>query len=106
MPAALPWLAAPAPLLPLLLLLLTVTDGYGEEPAWRGFALPRLLERHGPMVASLLVGVLWALWHLPLLWSAPGEPREQQLPWWLLVFDVAAKSVVFTWVFCRTDGAC
>jgi uncharacterized protein len=101
--AALPWLGASVPLLPLLLLLLTVTDGYGEEPAWRGFALPRVLESHRAFTASLVIGVFWALWHLPLLWT-PGI-RVSQLPWWLLILDVPAKSVFFTWIFRRTSGS-
>jgi membrane protease YdiL (CAAX protease family) len=101
--AALPWLGTSVPLLPLLLLLLTVTDGFGEEPAWRGFALPRVLESHGAFVASLVVGIFWALWHLPLLWT-PGI-QASQLPWWLLIVDVPAKSVFFTWVFRHTAGS-
>jgi CAAX protease family protein len=101
--AALPWLRTSAALLPLLLLLLTLTDGYGEEPAWRGFALPRVLESHGEFAASLIIGIFWALWHLPLLWTPIIQ--ASQLPWWLLVIDVPAKSVFFTWVFLRTDGS-
>src|SRR5215217_7890439 len=37
----------------------------GEEPGWRGFALPRLQRLHGPLVGGLILGSLWALWHLP-----------------------------------------
>src|SRR5206468_5078438 len=37
-----------------------------EELGWRGFALPRLLQRRSPLVASVGLGVLWAFWHLPL----------------------------------------
>jgi len=101
--AALPWLATSLPLLPLLLLLLTVTDGFGEEPAWRGFALPRVLESHAAFVASLVIRIFWALWHLPLLWTP--ELQAFQPPWWLLIVDVPAKSVFFTWVFRHTDGS-
>ena len=36
-----------------------------EEPGWRGFVLPRLERLHGPLVGTLILGVLWALWHLP-----------------------------------------
>ena len=38
-----------------------------EEIGWRGFALPRLQKRHNALIATLIVGILWALWHLPLV---------------------------------------
>lgn len=38
----------------------------GEEPGWRGFALPKLQARFGPVPAVLLLGMAWALWHVPL----------------------------------------
>jgi hypothetical protein len=71
-----------------------VIAGAWEELGWRGFALPRLLKRVSPLVASLGVGVLWAAWHIPLFLS--GE-----LPW----ADAAALvvlSILFTAVFVRT----
>jgi membrane protease YdiL (CAAX protease family) len=102
--------AAPAALregslmmLPLFLLILILTDGLGEELAWRGFALPRLLTRHNALVASLILGVLWALWHLPLVWTE-GATLYQQ-PGWLFLVDILAKSVLFTWVFLHTRGS-
>ena len=89
--------------LPLFLLILTLTDGLGEELAWRGFALPRMLTRYNALVASLVLGVIWALWHLPLLWTEGNGMFHQ--PVWLLLLDVAAKSVLFTWVFLHTRGS-
>jgi uncharacterized protein len=60
-----PWSAAAPdafstslPTLGWFLLALTFTDGLGEEPAWRGFALPRLLSRFNALIASLVLGVL------------------------------------------------
>ncbi len=93
----------PLMLLPLFLVILTLTDGLGEELAWRGFALPRLLTRYNALVASLILGVLWALWHLPLVWTE-GAPMYQ-LPIWLFLLDITAKAVLFTWVFLHTRGS-
>jgi uncharacterized protein len=96
-------LAGPLLLLPLFLAILTLTDGLGEELAWRGFALPRLLTRYNALVASVVLGVIWALWHLPLLWTEGGP--MYQLPVWLLLLDLTAKAVLFTWVFLHTRGS-
>jgi membrane protease YdiL (CAAX protease family) len=90
-------------LLPLFLAILTLTDGLGEELAWRGFALPRLLTRYNALVASVVLGVIWALWHLPLLWTEGNGMFH--LPVWLLLLDLTAKSILFTWVFLHTRGS-
>ena len=96
-------LEGPLMMLPLFLVILTLTDGLGEELAWRGFALPRLLTRYNALAASLILGVIWALWHLPLLWTEGGPMYH--LPVWLLLMDITAKSVLFTWVFLHTRGS-
>src|SRR5215211_6876118 len=96
-------LEGPLLFLPLFLLILTLTDGLGEELAWRGFALPRLLTRYNALVASLVLGVIWGLWHLPLVWTE-GATLYQQ-PVLLFLVDIAAKSVLFTWVFLHTRGS-
>jgi membrane protease YdiL (CAAX protease family) len=96
-------LEGPLLLLPLFLVILTLTDGLGEELAWRGFALPRLLTRYNALVASVVLGVIWALWHLPLLWTEGNSMFHQ--PLWLLLLDVTAKSILFTWVFLHTRGS-
>jgi membrane protease YdiL (CAAX protease family) len=48
------------------LLLTAVIFGGQEEPGWRGFALPRLQQRHTPLVATLILGLGWGIWHVPL----------------------------------------
>jgi CAAX protease family protein len=48
------------------LVITAVIFGGQEEPGWRGFALPRLEERHGPLVATLILGLGWGVWHIPL----------------------------------------
>jgi len=94
---------APLVMLPLFLVILTLTDGLDEELAWRGFALPRLLLQHNALVASMILGVLWALWHLPLVWTEGASMYQQ--PIWLMLVDIPANSVIFTWVFLHTRGS-
>jgi membrane protease YdiL (CAAX protease family) len=45
---------------------IAAAGGGQEEPGWRGFALDRFQARHSPLVATLLLGLIWGLWHLPL----------------------------------------
>jgi membrane protease YdiL (CAAX protease family) len=48
----------------------------GEEPGWRGFALPRLQRHYGPLVGTLILSPLWAFWHVPIwltAWRAAGH---------------------------------
>jgi len=91
------------PSLVLFLVTLTVTDGLGEEVGWRGFALQRLLRHNTALVASLILGVLWAGWHLPLIWTEGSALSDS--PVWLLFINLPATAVLFTWVFLRTRGS-
>jgi membrane protease YdiL (CAAX protease family) len=77
---------------------------FGEEPGWRGFALPRLQQRNGPLWGSLLLGVLWALWHFPLFWSGVWTPPT---PANMVMFTlmITALTVIMTWVFNHTGGS-
>ena len=50
-----------------MVIMITLIAGLGEEPGWRGFALPRLQERLSPVKATLVLGLVWGFWHAPLL---------------------------------------
>lgn len=84
---------------------------FGEEPGWRGFALPRLQKRSGPLWGTLILAVLWALWHLPLYLFRPGyNGNTGGLDGFLYSFlgfagVVVALAIVFTWVFNNTRGS-
>jgi membrane protease YdiL (CAAX protease family) len=72
----------------------------GEETGWRGFALPRLLARSGPWLASTLLGLAWALWHLPLFYMA-SMPQFGR-PFTAFVVYTIALSLILTWLAGRT----
>jgi len=76
----------------------------GEEPGWRGFALPRLQTAYGPLAGSLLLGVLWAAWHLPLFWSGVWTPPTAANVVMFFVMTTAL-TVVISWVFNNANGS-
>ncbi|HEX8170369.1 MAG TPA: CPBP family intramembrane glutamic endopeptidase [Thermoanaerobaculia bacterium] len=80
-----------------------VVVGIGEETGWRGYLLPRLQSRFSPLNASLITGVLWALWHFPLfvIGAYPGGP-ERILEY---LFIAPILSLLFTAVYNRSGGA-
>ena len=75
----------------------------GEELGWRGYALPRLAMRFGLGGASLLLGVLWAGWHLPLFFILGCDTVGQSFP--LYVLQVTALSVAIAWLYLKTQGS-
>lgn len=75
----------------------------GEEVGWRGYALPRLAARFGLGTSSVLLGVLWACWHLPIFFM-PGADKQGQ-SFIVYVLQVTALSVAMAWLYVRTNGS-
>jgi len=75
----------------------------GEEMGWRGYALPRLQARWGALGGSLILGAIWAAFHLPLFWTV-GSPQAH-MPMLAFLASTLALSIVFTWVFNNTRGS-
>jgi membrane protease YdiL (CAAX protease family) len=81
-----------------VVLLIPNAGGAWEEPGWRGFALPSLQAGRSALVASLILGAVWALWHLPFV-VATG-----QMGGWDIVI-IMAWTLVLTWVYNGTGGS-
>lgn len=75
----------------------------GEEIGWRGYVLPRLSDRFGLAPASVIVGMIWATWHLPLFLFPESDTFGQSFPLFLL--QVTALSVAMAWLYGRTGGS-
>lgn len=74
--------------------------GLGEEPGWRGFALPQLQTRHTPLMANLVLAPIWTIWHLPLFGN--------EFPWPIVapfILSVFGGTFVLTWLFNGTKGS-
>ena len=80
-----------------LSLLIPGIGGSWEEPGWRGYALPRLQAGRSALFASLILGVVWALWHLPLMVIGQVQLSDPLV--------IVAWTVVFTWLFNNTNGS-
>jgi uncharacterized protein len=75
----------------------------GEEVGWRGYALPALQVRYGALVSSVILGALWALWHLPLFFNP--DTHYSDLPFVLQLAFQIPVAILFTWVFNSTGGS-
>jgi membrane protease YdiL (CAAX protease family) len=71
--------------------------GLAEEPGFRGFALPRLLVGRSALVASLVLGALHAVWHLPLFLTGDAPPA--------LIPIIVSGAIFFTWLYNHTNGS-
>jgi membrane protease YdiL (CAAX protease family) len=82
----------------------TVVGGQaGEEIGWRGYALPRLAARLGLGPAGVLLGLIWASWHLPLFFLPGADTFGQSFPVYLM--QVSALSVAIAWLYAHTNGS-
>jgi membrane protease YdiL (CAAX protease family) len=80
-----------------------VQVGVGEEVGWRGYALPRLQSGYGAFVSGVILGAIWALWHLPVFFNpATGYSIT---PFWVFLLFLVSVSVLITWVFNGTRGS-
>jgi membrane protease YdiL (CAAX protease family) len=85
--------------------ILTVWNGFGEEGGWRGFALPHLQQTRSPLGAALLLGVVWAGWHLPLFFVIDTYRAfgPAILPGFVL--GIVSGSIVLAWLYNRSGGS-
>lgn len=91
------------PVVLLVATLLSAPVQIGEELGWRGFALPRLADRMGLRAASLVLGVIWAGWHLPQFALRTADTYHQSFPIWS--FEVIGISVAMAWLYGKTGGS-
>jgi len=99
-PASLPALRA-VPIGVLMTLLIDVGP-LGEEFGWRGFALPRVLEQWPPLKASLILGAIHAIWHVPLFFL-PDMPQSR-IFFPMFAVGVISIAIIDTWLYLRSGA--
>jgi membrane protease YdiL (CAAX protease family) len=81
---------------------------WGEEPGWRGFALTRIQEKYNPLLASLAVGLLHSLWHLPVYIMVSGPPAMGPFNLGHVLINtigIMMLTIIWTWVFNNARGS-
>jgi len=90
------------PILVIFTVYMMIFVAIGEEVGWRGYALPALQARYGALVSSVILGALWALWHLPAFFNP--ETLYSNLPFVLQLAFQIPVAILFTWVFNSTGS--
>ncbi len=75
----------------------------GEEIGWRGYALPLMQKNLTPFLSSIILGIIWGIWHLPLFWMAGNF--HSQIPFSLFILQSVALTIVMTWLYNRTSNS-
>lgn len=88
-------------LLPQVIVILLIS--LGEEFGWRGFALPRLQKRLSALNSSLILGVIWGIWHYPGFLIGAGVPLD--MPFAVFVLWTVLAAILMTWVYNNTGGS-
>ncbi|MEW6401617.1 MAG: type II CAAX endopeptidase family protein [Chloroflexota bacterium] len=70
---------------------------WGEEVGWRGFALPKLQQSYHPLLASLILGAIWAVWHLPAFFTEGSVQRQMGFPYFF--FATLGYSILYSWIY-------
>jgi uncharacterized protein len=96
-------LIAMVPILVFITVYMVIFVALGEEVGWRDYALPTLQARYGTLVSSVILGVLWALWHLPAFFNP--DLHYSDLPFVVQLAFQIPVAILFTWVFNSTGGS-
>jgi membrane protease YdiL (CAAX protease family) len=83
---------------------LIIAGPISEEFGWRGYLLIKLQHRWNALASSIVVGIVWGLWHLPLFYMVGTSQHELHLPFLGFVVGITAISIVMTWVNNNTNN--
>jgi membrane protease YdiL (CAAX protease family) len=100
-------LSQPLNLVPFLLFLY-LFGPFPEELGWRGYALDGLQSKMDPVISSLILGSIWAIWHIPLFLMRGTYQYELGLgssEFWIFLFAAVVISVFFTWIYNNNQGS-
>ena len=87
------------------LLLWLATFGFGEETGWRGFAVPTMQKKRSLLATALIIGVIWATWHVPSFFYKPQLTELGAAGFIPFALGVLSGSILLTWMYTRSGGS-
>jgi len=87
-----PWL-----IIPLFIYSLFALGALQEEFGWRGYALEKMQQRFNALISSIILGMFWALWHLPLFFIE--GTMQSSIPFYIFFINVISISIMYTWLY-------
>lgn len=98
---SMPVLSQPWIIIPAFFYILFFGGPVAEEFGWRGYALDRLQKQYNALLSSIILGIIWGLWHLPLFFMK-GQEIYQNVPILGFIFGTILLSILFTWIYNNT----
>lgn len=93
---------SPIMYIPVFLQILMIGGALGEEFGWRGYAYKALHRRHGVLLGTLILGLLWSIWHLPLFFME--NTVQSHLPMWQFIIQNTVLAFFYSWLYHKTNG--
>jgi len=82
-----------------------ISNAFREEFGWRGYAVERLQSRWSALVTSVIIGIMWGLWHLPLRYFPGGIELYSNIPLWVFMINTTTISIMMTWFYNNNKGS-
>jgi len=90
-------------MIPLIAVIILFTGGPLEEFGWRGYALPILQRKYNALISSLILGVIWSIWHIPLHFI--NSSVQYHIPIYEFAAVTIVASILYTWIYNGTGGS-
>jgi len=95
-------LSDPIAIVKIFFILFFIGGSVQEEFGWRGYALDRIQAKHNALFSSLILGVIWGVWHMPLFFYK--GTNQSLMPYWVFIILTCSLSILFTWLHNNNKG--
>lgn len=97
---------ATVPYVSVMMIYTFLSGPFSEEAGWRGYLLPRLQAKFNTLLSSLIVGIVWVLWHVPLAFvEGTNQSLFGVVGWIIYAVLIVSLSLILSWLYNNTKGS-